>query len=44
MRITVISDLHTRHGLIPMEDLPGGDLLLCAGDIMNSGYNKNDIL
>jgi Icc-related predicted phosphoesterase len=27
-----------------MEDLPGGDLLLHAGDIMNSGYNKNDIL
>jgi len=43
MRITVISDTHTRHGLIPMEDLPGGDLLLHAGDIMNSGYNKNDI-
>ena len=44
MRITVISDTHTRHGLIPMEDLPGGDLLIHAGDIMNSGYNKNDIL
>ena len=44
MRITVLSDTHTRHGLIPMEDLPGGDLLLHAGDIMNSGYNKNDIL
>ena len=43
-RITVISDTHTRHGLIPMEDLPGGDLLIHAGDIMNSGYNKNDIL
>ena len=44
MRITVLSDTHTRHGLIPMEDLPGGDLLIHAGDIMNSGYNKNDIL
>jgi Icc-related predicted phosphoesterase len=44
MRITVISDTHTRHGLIPMEDLPGGDILIHAGDIMNSGYNKNDIL
>ena len=42
-RITVLSDTHTRHGLIPMEDLPGGDLLIHAGDIMNSGYNKNDI-
>tara|TARA_R110000772_G_scaffold266416_1_gene388862 strand:- start:444 stop:1163 length:720 start_codon:yes stop_codon:yes gene_type:complete len=43
MRITVISDTHTRHGLIPKEDLPGGDLIIHAGDIMNSGYNKNDI-
>jgi len=44
MRITLISDTHTRHGLIdPKLDLPGGDLLLHAGDIMNSGYNKNDI-
>ena len=44
MRISVISDLHTKHGLIPLTDLPGGDLIICAGDIMNSGYNKNDIL
>lgn len=44
MRITVLSDTHTRHGLIPMEDLPGGDILIHAGDIMNSGYNRNDIL
>ena len=44
MRLTILSDTHTRHGLIPMEDLPGGDLLIHAGDIMNSGYNKNDIL
>ena len=43
MRITFISNTHTKHGLIPMEDLPGGDLLIHAGDIMNSGYNKNDI-
>jgi Icc-related predicted phosphoesterase len=43
MRITVISDTHTKHGLIPLTDLPGGDLLIHAGDIMNSGYNKNDI-
>ena len=42
-RITCISDTHTRHGLIPMEDLPGGDLLIHSGDIMNSGYSKNDI-
>jgi hypothetical protein len=43
MRLTILSDTHTRHGLIPMSDLPGGDLLIHAGDIMNSGYNKNDI-
>ena len=43
MRITVISDTHTKHGLIPKEDLPGGDILIHAGDIMNSGYNKYDI-
>jgi Icc-related predicted phosphoesterase len=42
-RITILSDTHTRHGLIPMSDLPGGDILIHAGDIMNSGYNKNDI-
>jgi len=44
MKITLISDTHTKHGLIPMGDLPGGDILIHAGDIMNSGYNKNDIL
>jgi len=44
MRITLISDTHTMHGLIkPTIDMPGGYLLLHAGDIMNSGYNKNDI-
>ena len=42
-RITFISDTHTRQGQIPYSDLPGGDLLIHAGDIMNSGYNKNDI-
>ena len=44
MKITFISDTHTNHGLIPMEDLPGGDLLIFAGDFMSSGYNKNDVL
>lgn len=43
MRITTIPDTHTRHGLIPTEHLPGGDLLLHSGDIMNSGYNPQDI-
>jgi len=43
-RITILSDTHTRHGLIPMEDLPGGDILIHAGDIMNSGFNYTEIL
>jgi len=45
MRITLISDTHTKHEelLWDASDLPGGDLLIHAGDIMNSGYNSNDI-
>ena len=42
MRITLFSDTHQKHNLIT-NDLIGGDILLCAGDIMNSGYDKNDI-
>ena len=40
MRITFISDTHTKEQYL---NLPGGDLLIHSGDIMNSGYNKNDI-
>mgnify|MGYP000927876804 FL=1 len=45
MRITLISDTHTKHDELDWtnNDLPGGDLLIHAGDIMNSGYNSNDI-
>jgi predicted phosphodiesterase len=43
-RITCISDTHTKQGQIPLSDLPGGDILIHAGDIMNSGHNRNDIL
>ena len=45
MRITLISDTHTKHDELSWDpsDLPGGDLLIHAGDIMNSGYNSNDI-
>ena len=45
MRITLISDTHTKHDELSYDpkDLPGGDLLIHAGDIMNSGYNSNDI-
>ena len=42
MRITFISDTHTKHRHVE-DDLPGGDLLIHAGDIMNSGYDENDI-
>ena len=40
MKITFISDTHTKHKQL---DLPGGDLLIHSGDIMNSGYSKSDI-
>jgi len=37
MIITVISDTHGKHNQIT-QDLPGGDLLLHAGDISSMGY------
>ena len=43
MRITLISDPHTKHRQIKDSHLPGGDLLICAGDIMNTGYNPVDV-
>ena len=52
MIITFISDTHTKHGqLITVDDirnsqqlidLPGGDLLIHAGDFMSSGYSKHE--
>jgi predicted phosphodiesterase len=42
MRITFISDTHTKHYQIT-EDLPGGDLLIHAGDLMNSGYYWEEV-
>jgi Icc-related predicted phosphoesterase len=39
-RITFISDTHTKHRML---DLPGGDILIHSGDLMNSGYNLNDV-
>jgi 3',5'-cyclic AMP phosphodiesterase CpdA len=42
MRIVVISDTHGLHDGI--EDLPAGDVLVHAGDFMNSGYDPKDIL
>ena len=38
MKLTIISDTHTKHRYCE-NDLPGGDLLIHAGDFMNSGYN-----
>ena len=42
MKITFISDTHTKHTELNGQ-LPDGDLLIHAGDIMNSGRNSNDI-
>ena len=52
MKVTLISDTHTKYNSIitskslrnsnqPL-DLPGGDLLIHAGDFMNSGYDKTE--
>jgi predicted phosphodiesterase len=41
MRITLISDTHTKQRYCEL-DLPGGDLLIHAGDFMNSGYIKRE--
>lgn len=40
IRISFISDTHTKHNML---SLPGGDILIHAGDIMNSGWSINDI-
>ena len=36
-KITLISDTHGKHKQIT-NDLPGGDILICAGDISSMGY------
>lgn len=41
MKITLISDTHTKHRYCEA-DLPGGDLLIHAGDFMNSGHYKRE--
>lgn len=41
-RITFISDTHTKHKQCEL-DLPGGDIIIHSGDIMNSGYSYGDI-
>ena len=42
MKITFISDTHTMHNELNGQ-LPGGDLLIHSGDIMNSGFKKQEI-
>ena len=37
MKITLISDTHNKHKFVT-NDLPGGDLLIHAGDISSMGY------
>ncbi len=37
MRITLFSDTHNKHKQIT-QSLPGGDILICAGDISSMGY------
>lgn len=37
IKITFISDTHNKHKEIT-KDLPGGDILICAGDISSMGY------
>jgi len=41
MKITLFSDPHTKHAQVE-KDLPGGDVLICAGDIAGAGY-KHEI-
>jgi Icc-related predicted phosphoesterase len=40
-KITFISDTHGKHNQLS-KDLPGGDILIHAGDFMNSGYFKQE--
>ena len=42
MKVTLISDTHTKHRQIE-KDLPGGDILIHAGDFMNSGNILYDV-
>jgi len=41
MRIIAVSDTHGLHNRI--ESLPDGDVLVHAGDVMNSGFDPEDI-
>jgi Icc-related predicted phosphoesterase len=41
LKITFISDTHGKHNQLN-KDLPGGDILIHAGDFMNSGYHQTE--
>lgn len=41
MKLTFISDTHTKERNLR---LPGGDVLIHGGDIMNSGWSYNDVI
>ena len=41
MKITLISDTHSKHKQLD-GDLPGGGILIHAGDFMDSGYVKTE--
>jgi len=41
--ITFISDTHTKHQYCE-NNLLGGDILIHAGDFMNSGYHKKEVI
>jgi Icc-related predicted phosphoesterase len=40
MKATIVSDTHTKHREL---DLPGGDILIHAGDFMSSGRNLDEL-
>ena len=41
LKVTLISDTHAKHNHL-RNDLPGGDLLIHAGDFMTSGYHYHE--
>jgi predicted phosphohydrolase len=39
MKITLLSDTHSKHKQLTSRLMDGGDILLCAGDISSMGYD-----
>lgn len=44
IKITCISDTHSQHKVLGGGFLPGGDILIHAGDFMSSGYSEREAL